>query len=290
MRLSFSSKETYNTCPKKWDLHYNHKYRSIRTTSALCFGNAIDEALNVLLLTGNYAECEYKFTEIWLSYQAVDTIDYYPSDLNKEILDLTILNTIEAIEDDTKRNHALGWNCLFVKGITMLRAYHTDIYPRIKKVIGVQIPINLIGTLEDGTESEDKISGIIDAICELELEDGSTQVCIMDNKTSSMPYPKNAVNTKEQTALYSLAYPDIEYAAYAVMVKKQLGRTQLLIGKPPEELKEKVLDNFVNVLQDIKDEKFPQNRKSCRAFGQLCCYYSYCHGGGFSNDIYKKED
>jgi PD-(D/E)XK nuclease superfamily len=280
IRLSHSSKDTYISCPQKWKLHYINKYRSRRTTSALVFGSAIDSALNDLLLSGNYAQAEMIFTDEWLTYKNADHIDFYPSDYDSSLLTLQDVEAIEAIADDTKRKHALAWHTLLVKGIVMLRAYHVDIYPRIKKVHSVQTPVNLIGMLEDGTESADSISGFIDCVVDLEL----------DNKTSGTPYPKNAVLTKEQTALYSLAYPDIEYAAFAVMVKKSLGRTQLLIGKPPEELKQKVLDNFVSVLDSINEGKFPQNRKSCYAFGSKCVYYSYCHGEGFDENIYEKCD
>jgi len=50
MRLSHSAKETYLTCPKKWELHYKQRLRSKFIGSALFFGAAIDEALNRLLL------------------------------------------------------------------------------------------------------------------------------------------------------------------------------------------------------------------------------------------------
>jgi hypothetical protein len=290
MRLSHSSKETYLQCPLKWKLHYINKYRSRRTTSALVFGSCIDEALNDLLLQGNYAQAEMIFTDMWLTFKDADNIDFYPADFDSSILTLADIEIIEGIADDAKRKHALAWHTLLVKGTVMLRAYHTDICPRIRKVHSVQTPVNLIGMLEDGTESADTISGFIDCIVDLELDDGTIGTVILDNKTTSMPYPKNSVLTKEQTALYSLAYPDIPYVGYATMVKKQLGRTQLLIGKAPEELKQKVLDNFVEVLDNIKAEKFPQNRKSCNAFGQKCAYYSYCHGEGFSEDIYEKID
>lgn len=50
MMLSHSAKECYLTCPKKWELYYKEKLRSKYISSALFFGAALDEALNVLLL------------------------------------------------------------------------------------------------------------------------------------------------------------------------------------------------------------------------------------------------
>ncbi|MFZ4411478.1 MAG: PD-(D/E)XK nuclease family protein [Bacteroidales bacterium] len=290
VRLSHSSKETFNQCGLKWKLHYINKYRSRRTSSALLFGVSCDEALNTLLLTGNYAECEMVFTELWLQHQHSTLIDFYPSDTDASLLTLPTIMAIEAITDDSKRAHALAWNTLLVKGVTMLRAYHTDIYPRIKKVISVQEKISLVGVCENGDETTSSITGIIDAIVEMELDDGTIETVILDNKTSSVPYPKNAISTKEQTALYSIAKPEYSHVGFAILVKKQLGRTQLLIGKPPEELKQKTLDNFVQVLEDIEAGKFQQNRKSCKAYGSFCQFYSYCHGEGFSDDIYEKID
>lgn len=50
MKLSHTAKETYLTCPKKWELYYKEKLRSTQVGSALFFGLSIDEALNRMLL------------------------------------------------------------------------------------------------------------------------------------------------------------------------------------------------------------------------------------------------
>ena len=50
MRLSHSAITKYKTCPAQYKYHYLDKIRSNFLGSPLLFGNAIDEALNILLL------------------------------------------------------------------------------------------------------------------------------------------------------------------------------------------------------------------------------------------------
>lgn len=272
-----------------YKLHYIDRKRSTRTSSALIFGSALDEALNELLLTRNFAGADLIFTEQWLQYKEKYVVDFYKSDADISLLTLPQATEIDAIQDEDQRWHLLCWWTLFQKGRAMLEAYNTEIMPRVINVISVQEPINLIGEDEHGDESADSITGIIDVIAELVMDDGEIVTAITDNKTSSAPYPKNSVEKKEQTALYAVANPQYEYVAYAVMQKKKPFKTQLLIGKPPEELKEKTMQQFLDVLSNINSGKFPQNRKSCYAFGAKCMYYSYCHGGKFDKNIITAE-
>lgn len=51
MLISYSQITKYKECQKKWELHYLKKIRSVYIPSPLHFGNALDEAFNVLLLT-----------------------------------------------------------------------------------------------------------------------------------------------------------------------------------------------------------------------------------------------
>lgn len=272
-----------------YKLHYIDRKRSVRTSSALCFGNSIDNALNELLLTRNSAGAEMIFTEDWLQYKEQYNIDFYKSDSDISLLTLQQATEIDTIQDDDKRHHLTCWYTLFQKGRAMLDSYARDILPRIVKVISVQEPISLIGQDEDGTESADSITGIIDLIAEVVLDSGEIVTAIIDNKTSSQPYTKNCVDKKEQTALYAVANPQYEFAAFAVVLKKPPFKTQFLIGKPPESLKESTMQQFIDVLEKINAGEFPQNKKSCFAFGSRCAYYSFCHHGKFSKDVYDAE-
>lgn len=265
-----------------YKLHYIDRKRSIRTSSALVFGSAMDEALNELLLNRNYAGAELIFTEQWLQHKENYNIDFFKSDSDVTLL---TLEQAEEIDASSNKEHLLAWYTLFQKGRAMLEAYYNEILPKIVKVISVQEKIDLTGEDSDGGDTADSITGIIDAIVEVVLPDGSIVEAILDNKTSSQPYTKNCVQTKEQTALYSIAKPEYSHAGFAVMLKKKPFKIQLLIGEVPEKLKEATLNQFVDVLNKINAGKFPQNRKSCFNFASKCPYYSYCHRGVFDENI-----
>ena len=50
MQVSHSKIETFKLCPKKYDLRYNHRIVPKKYFSALMFGIAIDDAINLILL------------------------------------------------------------------------------------------------------------------------------------------------------------------------------------------------------------------------------------------------
>lgn len=64
-KLSHSGRELYETCGYKFQLHYNQRLRSKNTSSALLFGSAFDEALNVLLLERDLEKAKYIFITEW---------------------------------------------------------------------------------------------------------------------------------------------------------------------------------------------------------------------------------
>jgi PD-(D/E)XK nuclease superfamily len=278
MRLSHSAVETLKQCSLKYKLHYVDRMRSKRMSSALAFGVCFDEALNELLLNKDLNKSISVFKEKWLPFADNEYVDYYKSDLVMELI------------HDWVPESLYNWYSMYRKGVGMLASYEANILPRIKAVKGLQERIALHGYDDRGNETEDSITGIIDFIADVEMDDGVVVTAIIDNKSASKLYPKNAVLTKEQTALYSMAHADIEYAAFAVVCKAPPFKTQLLIGKPPEELKDRVIDNFVTACHTINEADFIPNRKACWSFGMACPYLSYCNGKGFSKDIYKAEE
>lgn len=82
-RLSYSAREKYEQCGYKYYLHYVMRYRSSLQSSALCFGNALDLALNDML-AGSQLYHEI-FDSEWNKYSTV-SIDYYKSDLDVDLL------------------------------------------------------------------------------------------------------------------------------------------------------------------------------------------------------------
>lgn len=276
-RLSFSAREKYELCPYKYYLHYVMKYRSSLQSSALCFGNALDLALNSLLEgRGDYHSV---FDSEWSKYQSInDNIEYYKSDLDASLL---------TEEEQTLPKPMQNFLSLKAKGHKLLNAYHEQIMPRIKSVISVQGEVTIVGYDDAGVATEDSIYGKLDLIAMIENDNGETVKALLDNKTTSEPYPKNAVQTKDQLALYAAGFSDIEWFGYLTLNKKNF-KTQVILNKIPEEKKEQVLEKFVSTLDKINDNQFEKNIKSCYSYGRRCEFYTHCHKGYFSNDIYQE--
>jgi hypothetical protein len=275
-RLSHTANEKYELCPYKYYLHYVMRYRSSLQSSALCFGNALDIALNSML----EGKDDYRdvFDCEWSKYKTqLDNIEYYDSDLDASLL--------SPIERDLLSKPMLYFLSLQRKGHKLLDAYKQEIFPSIKKVISIQEEVNLVGCDESGESTEDSIYGKIDLIAMIEHK-GEVVKALLDNKTTSKPYPKTAVVNKDQLALYSNGFPDIEYYGYLTLNKVNF-KTQIIIDKIPQEKKDKVLDRFVSTLTNIKENRFDKNRKSCYAFGRRCEFWTHCYQGYFSKDIYQ---
>lgn len=276
-RLSFSAREKYELCPYKYYLHYVMRYRSSLQSSALCFGNALDLALNDMLTGSQSYHKVFDFE--WSKYEPfVDGIEYYKSDL-----DLSLLTEEEQDLPPAMRNFV----SLKAKGHKLLDAYKDQVMPRIKNVISIQGEITIVGYDEMGKSTDDSIYGKLDLIAMIETETGETVKALLDNKTTSEPYPKNAVQTKDQLALYAAGFSDIEWFGYLTLNKKNF-KTQIILDKISEVKKNEVLEKFVSTLDRIKDNQFEKNIKSCYAFGRRCEFYTHCHKGFFSNDIYQE--
>ncbi len=278
-RLSFSAREKYELCPYKYYLHYVMKYRSSLQSSALCFGNALDLALNSLLEGRD--DYHSVFDSEWSKYETViDNIEYYKSDLDVSLL---------TEEEQTLPNPVQNFLSLRAKGHKLLDVYKEHVMPRIKSVVSIQGEITINGYDDAGVITEDSIYGKLDLIAMIENDNGEVVKALLDNKTTSEPYPKNSVQTKDQLALYAAGFSDIEWFGYLTLNKKNF-KTQIILDKIPEEKKEQVLEKFISTLDKIKDNQFDKNIKSCFSFGKKCSFYSHCHHGYFSKDIYKEED
>lgn len=276
-KLSYSAREKYELCPYKYYLHYVMRYRSSLQSSALCFGNALDIALNDLL-EGKQDYHEVFDSEWSKYYTQVDSIEYYKSDLDASLL---------TEEEKNLPIPMQNFLSLKKKGHKLLESYVDKIFPRIKKVIQVQGEVTVSGFDDEGNVTEDSIYGKLDLIAMIETESGEIVTALLDNKTTSEPYPKNAVQTKDQLALYAAGFSEIEWFGYLTLNKKNF-KTQIILDKIPEEKKQQVLQKFVDTLNKIKDNCFDKNLKSCYAFGRRCEFWTHCHQGYFSPDIYEE--
>lgn len=261
VRLSHSSKNTYQTCGEKYRLHYLMRYRPVTISSPLIFGSAIDSALNIMLEGKDDPEILSKaineFDRNWEIGQNSlreptdmplnPNIKYSRHDMDPDLLvkrdwadlfkrDKNFFETKSRVEADLKSgvtwldvpeddrmviNYA-NWMCMSKKGHLLLTAYYNNILPNIKRVLAVQMNIEL----DDGAGNV--LNGVIDAV--VETQDG--KVIILDNKTSAQEYDLDSVAGSEQLATYYAILnifaedPDhawteaVTGAGYAVMSKK----------------------------------------------------------------------
>lgn len=277
--VSHTSKETYLTCPRKYYLHYKEKIREITQSSALSYGKAVDEGLNVLLLRKDDPDVVNKaknaFYDEWNKILDNDMVGirFSKSDLDESILSDEEL--LESKDDNAYRS----WLSLKNKGDLFIEAYYEQIIPRIKRVIDIQKQVKI--TNEDG----DVLTGFIDLVCE--WEDG--RIIVFDNKTTSVTYKEDSVRTSEQLATYYEAslnmYDKVDACGYIVISKairkRKLPKVKIdvIIDNIPDKLTMKTFNDYDKVLEGIKSEKFEENRTGCTTKYGKCQFYEYCRSG-----------
>lgn len=261
MKLSNSGINTYTTCGHSYKLQYVDGISSQYKGSALFFGSAIDEALNFMLLNKDSETCLQDSIAVYQSnwmtnidrkgnvtdmpknpFILYSKWDYDPDLLEKEDWAKLFKETndpfklrkeIEAIlattdfQDMDKEHQKFynfsTWLCLNRKGAELLKGYHEQLLPRIKRVVDVQ----KVFALND--DDKNVLNGVIDFICVLDDD----RLVVADNKTTSFDYEDDSVKTSTQLSLYVKVLniynedPDhewkeghIEEAAYFVMSKK----------------------------------------------------------------------
>lgn len=315
IQLSNSAKDKYIQCPAMYKNHYIDRIRPVRQSSALYFGGAVDEALNVLLESKKsdlnkpvilekdiLKTANQIFETHWEAQRKNDKVDYFKSDIDLDLLDtqdivdllefdsevenheefiqecFTILKNKEKMcEEDQKLYNYIAWHCLYRKGLMLIEAYYNDILPQIHTVFDIQKKVML------PDEHGNFIVGYIDAI--VSFIDAPDERVVLDNKTSSKPYTDDSVASSEQLCTYC-EHEGLAKAAYAVVEKKirkrkPKTRTQLIIDKIPEETFDKTFEIYDNVLEGIENEEFDKNYDSgCFFFGSVCPYYRYCRTEG----------
>lgn len=229
-KLSNSALNTYNTCGRKYFLHYSERLRSKYISGALIMGGAFDKAVNELLTSRNLEKAievfDSEFENNWINGKKVyvptsEFLVYAKKDFDEELLKLEDLSKLddfvpekialdyfeEILEDKESKGfenltssqkqcyNLANWLCLRRKGHLMLQAYNDKVLPKIKKVIEVQKEFNLEG------KTGDVLNGFIDLI--VEWEDGKKYV--LDNKTSTYEYESDSASKSQQLILYYYA-------------------------------------------------------------------------------------
>lgn len=271
LTLSNTKKNLYQRCPMAYYIHYILKLREKKVGSALPFGSAIDDAQGILLTTKDIDKAKDEFIKRWTN--PVINSKVIKKDYEKHI-------RFSKSDSDTglfdKDEEITPWESLKRKGLMMLDGYNEQIMPEIKEVLQVQKYVKV------ENRSGDRIIGYIDLVAK--MSDGKTY--IIDNKTSSVTYDENILNTMDCGQLASYSYSGakmgIEHdgVGYIVLDKKirkttKTGprvRTQIILGKPPKEIVNKTLADYNDVLYNIKMGMFQSNSPNCDTyFGKCPC-------------------
>lgn len=262
LKLSNSSLNKYLECPMSYKLRYKDRLVGVYKGSALFFGAAIDEALNYMLMNKSnpkYSNKPDKFSLLKESCEVFHkhwetqtdktgeitnlpknkTILYSKYDFDGDLLNKSdwkeLFKIVEnpyaarkEIEDKLKEvdfpelsdkqkefYNFSTWLSLNRKGPILLEAYYNELLPQIEEVLEVQKEI----TLEDGSN---KISGYVDLIVKMK---DTGEIIVGDNKTSSIEYDSNSVESSAQLSQYKTML-NMEYgynitkAGYFVVSKK----------------------------------------------------------------------
>lgn len=284
MNISYSAVDKYNTCPRMYKHHYIDRIRPKNTTSALLFGSAVDDALNELLLNfkdneSRLKKCITVYNQEMSKWLNSNNVDFFNKDFDRDILQDSDISSIEQARDDRK-DHYYGWYCLYRKGLELLKKYELEVIPKIKEVVSVQ------QSIKKSNQSGDNIVMYLDAVLIWHDDDNPNNdlPSVSDHKTSSSSYSKKKIDTSRQLALYSF-FTNLEDISYVVMRKDlnskgQLRPIQILHSKATDELKTDTLDEIDQVLNHVKNKRFPKTDKKwqCKKmFGKLCPYYDICH-------------
>ena len=324
IKLSNTKRAKYKECPKRYQFHYNLKYRTKAYGSPLFFGVAVDEALNRMLLDKkkkhNKEEKELmKLTPVETFIKYMTDVKYNGQDVHiptfehckysKADYDSTMLSEedLEAIgesvefcdahvewyhaekkkqspdisKEETDKFNLINWYSLKRKGLMILEKYEEEVMPQIHEVFSIQERVNL------PNGSGDSIDGVIDFIASF-VDDPSTKY-VVDNKTASKAYKDKDLDESDQLHLYAY-YKEIENIAYIVCeknIRKREPRVRISIlkGKVDDDFTDNLLDDYEEVLYNIREEKFnPDLKSGCMFFGSKCEYYSICHYDTFDNN------
>ena len=266
MKISHSAKNLYKECSYKYFLHYFRKLRPDENKSAFAFGAAVDNGLNTLLETRDLVLALTEFGSKWNEVPPA-SLTYSKADLEEHLL-----TTEEQKLGDIKTK---SWISLREKGKIILEEFHAQLLPRIKRVIKVQLDDSI------KNESGDELVVKADFICE--WEDG--RIILFDNKTSSVPYKDDSVQTSDQLGTYLEAFKEeykVEACGYIVIPKKINKKKKpaieikVIIDQVKEEIVEQTFQDFQEVLDGIKDARFDKNWDNCMSKYGKCPYYEYC--------------
>ena len=259
IRLSHSAKDKFLECPRKYELHYIEKIRPVYEGSPLFFGNALDEALNVLLLKKKkeltdeekelvsqdiFSVFDEYFTRKKVAGEVIDLrtdirANYYKSDFHEGFLTEEDYIELRAYMDKVGYEE----KCPKTLRKTLLNAIqengYTDLDMEDKSFLNYNTWLSMrrkghemIKVYEQ--ELYPKIQEVISIQRRVEIGGDGAKITglvdfeailddgkayTVDNKTSSRKYKADSVETSPQLATYNYVTQH-ENAAYFVLLKK----------------------------------------------------------------------
>jgi hypothetical protein len=324
LKLSNTKRNKYKECPRRYDFHYNKKFRNKHMGSPLFFGVAIDEALNVLLLQKkkNLTDEEKELiketpVEVFLKFMGKvnhndEIVDIKHSDLSqysKADFDHTMLTDedLELIGQDLTFCKAhIEWYHSQKKAKGELTEEDTKLFGLInwcslkgkglmmiaEYTLSIMPQIHEVFSIQEivtlPNENGDEITGIIDFTASF-VDDPST-IYVVDNKTASQAYKDKDLEESDQLHLYAY-YKELTNIAYIVLgktirkKKEPRVKIDILKGETDQDFTDALLEDYELVLADIRAEKFePCYKSKCMFWFKPCEYYSICHHEKFDED------
>lgn len=251
--ISFSQISKYTQCARSYKLHYVDKLREKSITAFLPFGNAMDEALNLILndlkenksVTMDYkAAFDSKWHEveinkkkysmakcIYVGYNKADYVSELLTQEDKDLIQIVLpneyknkdLDTVVSILEDKKSNRRTieflkeeHESLNYINWLSLRRKGHVMLDAYIANIVPeIAEVIDIQKKIELSSNVGTRLLGFIDAIVRFKDD---TELTVLDNKTSGSEYELSRVYYSQQLALYCYEQ-GLKQGAYAVLLK-----------------------------------------------------------------------
>lgn len=295
MNLSNSALDKYLTCPRLYKHHYIDRYRTKKVSSALIFGIAIHESLEVLLNERDIEAALSFFSDLMTRHLDEDNLTLFKSDFDINTVDPETRKKLELMDEDSYEYTRLyGIMSLHNKGKMLITQFYQEFLPRITKVYGLEVEVNI------KDKKGNKVVGYIDAI--VQMDDGKDY--ILDFKSSNASYSDKKILESRQLHLYAFCaeknllheqygIEKIENIAYVVLRKDldhkaNLKDIQFKSCKVQQDVIDLVMSDFNDTISNIDLKKFDKvkRKNTCKyMFGKPCVYFDLCHNNKRIEDI-----
>lgn len=274
IKLSHTAKNLYLKCPMAYYMHYVLNIREEITSSALLFGSNLEHGLEALLRGKTLEEAFKAFEEAHTNVE-----------INGKMVEAPTSKLIRYSKSDTKDGLSdTPWESMLIKGKMLIEEYQNLVLPEIKDVLALQEPIKIKNSHGD----------IIRGFADMIIEDVNGDICLMDNKTSASKYAENAVtkgDKAKQLAIYDFALKNkfkLTKGGFYVLEKQirkrdPKARIQILKDKVNQDLVNETLQEFDDVLYNIRMGVFTSNTPNCNSYYGNCICQKYVESGG--NDM-----